>query len=191
MPISDNDLVKSIQQGKTENFVQLYEKYVKKIFDFIFFKVGNKQDAEDLTSDTFLKAFDKIETFDTKKNIQFSSWLYSIARNTTIDFFRQNHTDYPEYTWLEEQSVEIDMLQGIQDRDKLNQILQFLETLGTEKKEIFLLRVWNEMSYDEIAHITGKTANTCKVAFHRTLQTVLQKFGYMGLLILFNIVKTH
>lgn len=184
MPISDNDLVKSIQQGKTENFVQLYEKYVKKIFDFIFFKVGNKQDAEDLTSDTFLKAFDKIKTFDNKKNIQFSSRLYSIARNTTIDFFRQSHTDYPEYTRLEDQSVEIDMLQGIQDRDKLNQILQFLDTLGNEKKEIFLLRVWNEMSYEEIAHIINKTPNTCKVAFHRTLQTVVQKFGYMWLLIL-------
>ena len=189
MPISDHDLVKSIQQGKTENFVELYEKYVKKIFDFIFFKVGNKQYTEDLTSDTFLKAFDKIKTFDTKKNIQFSSWLYSIARNTTIDFFRQNRTDYPEYTWLEDQSVEIDILQWIQDRDKLNQILQFLETLGTEKKEIFLLRVRNEMSYDEIAHITGKTANTCKVSFHRTLQTVLQKYGYVWLLLLFISIK--
>lgn len=189
MLISDNDLVTSIQQGKTENFVELYEKYVKKIFDFIFFKVGNKQDAEDLTSDTFLKAFDKIKTFNPQKNIQFSSRLYSIARNTTIDFFRQNHTDYPEYTRLEDQSVEIDMLQGIQDRDKLHQILQFLDTLGTEKKEIFLLRVWNEMSYDEIAHITGKTANTCKVTFHRTLQTVVQKFGYMGLCILLITIK--
>ncbi len=189
MSISDHDLVKSIQQGKTENFVQIYEKYVKKIFDFIFFKVGNKQDAEDLTSDTFLKTFDKIKTFDNKKNIQFSSWLYSIARNTTIDFFRQNRTDYPEYTRLEDQSVEIDMLQGIQDRDKLNQILQFLDTLGNEKKEIFLLRVWNEMSYDEIAHIIGKTPNTCKVTFHRTLQTVIQKYGYMWLLILFINIK--
>ena len=111
MSISDHDLVKSIQQGKTKNFVQIYEKYVKNIFDFIFFKVGNKQDAEDLTSDTFLKAFDKIKTFDNKKNIQFSSWLYSIARNTTIDFFRQNRTDYPEYTRLEDQSIEIDILQ--------------------------------------------------------------------------------
>jgi len=67
MSISDNDLVKSIQQGKTDNFIQLYEKYVKKIFDFIFFKVGNKQDTEDLTSDTFLKAFDKIKSFNTTK----------------------------------------------------------------------------------------------------------------------------
>lgn len=81
------------------------------------------------------------------------------------------------------------MLQNIQDSDKLNQILQFLDTLGSEKKEIFLLRIWNEMSYDEIAHIIGKTANTCKVSFHRILQTVIQKFGYLGLLILLNIIK--
>jgi DNA-directed RNA polymerase specialized sigma24 family protein len=45
------------------------------------------------------------------------------------------------------------------------------------------------MSYDEIAHITGKTANTCKVTFHRTVQTVVQKFGYMGLFILFISIK--
>lgn len=189
MSISDNQLVESIQQGQTENFVQLYEKYVKKIFDFIFFKVGNKQDAEDLTSDTFLKAFDKIKTFNPNKNFWFSSWLYTIARNTTIDYFRQNKTDYPEYSRLEDQSIEIDIIQWIQDRDKLSQILQFLDTLWTDKKEIFLLRIWNEMSYEEIAHIIKKTPNTCKVSFHRTLQTVIQKFGYMGLLILFINIK--
>jgi len=187
MPIWDIDLIKSIQKGKTENFVQIYEKYVKKIFDFIFYKVWNKQDAEDLTSDTFLKAFDKIESFDSKRNIQFSSWLYSIARNTTIDFFRQNKTNYPEYTRLEDQSMEIDMLQWIQDRDKLNQTLEFLNTLGEDKKEIFILRIRNEMSYDEISQIIDKNANACKVAFHRTLQTVVQKFGYLWLLLLINI----
>lgn len=189
MLISDNNLVKSIQKWNGDNFVQLYEKYVKKIFAFIFYKVGNKQDAEDLTSETFLKAFDKIKTFDNKKNIQFSSWLYSIARNTTIDYFRQNRTDYPEYNRLENQSVEIDIIQWIQDRDKLNHILEFLESLGTEKKEIFILRVRNEMSYEEISHIVGKTANTCKVSFHRTLQNVIQKFGYVWLLILLTGVK--
>ncbi len=183
MQISDNDLVKAIQEGKTDNFIPLYEKYVKKIFDFIFFKVGKKQETEDLTSDTFLKAFEKIHLFDHNKEFWFSSRLYSIARNTTIDYFRQNNIDYPEYTRLQDQSIEIDILQGIQDRDKLNQILQFLETLGKEKKEIFLLRIWNEMSYEEIAQIIGKSANTCKVTFHRTLQTIIQKFGYIGVLL--------
>jgi RNA polymerase sigma factor (sigma-70 family) len=80
---------------------------------------------------------------------------------------------------LEEQSNQIDILQTIQDKDKLNQILNFLDKLGPEKKEIFLLRIWNEMSYEEIAHIIEKNPNTCKVTFHRTLQTVIQKFGYM------------
>jgi len=189
MPVLDIDIVKSIQQGKTENFVQLYEKYVKKIFDFVFYKVGNKQDAEDITSDSFLKAFDNIKRFNTQKDFQFSSRLYSIARNNTVDYFRQNKTSYAEYERLEDQSVEIDMLQGIQDRDKLNQILQFLDDIGEDKKEIFLLRVWNEMSYEEIAQITEKTANTCKVSFHRTLQTVIQKFWYLGLLMLVNMIK--
>ena len=184
MPKSDFDIVKSIQKWDSDSFIFLYEKYSQKIFDFVFYKVGKKQDAEDITSETFLKAFDKIDSFDLTRKSLFSSRLYSIASNLTIDHFRQNKIDYPEYSRLEDQSVENDILQTIQDRDQLNQIFDFLDEIGKDKKEIFILRVWNEMSYEEISQIIGKSANACKVSFHRTLQTVIQRFGYLWLLIL-------
>lgn len=180
---SDLQIVTSIQKGNRDDFVTLYEKYAKKIFDFIFFKTGNKEDSEDLTSEVFLKAFNNIQKFNLEKNYSFSARLYTIAKNQIIDHFRAHHEQY-EYKWLQDISIHEDLLQNIQDRDQIQSVLEFLDTLGETKKQIFILKIRNELSYEEIGHIVNKNPNTCKVDFHRTMQSIIQKFG-IAILLLF------
>lgn len=180
---SDVQIVTKIQKGNAEDFVVLYEKYAKKIFDFIFYKIGNKEETEDLTSEVFLKAFNNIAHFDIQKQTSFSSRLYTIAKNLVIDHFRTRHEQY-EYERLEQQSIQEDLLQNIQDKEILNNVMTFLNTLGESKKQLFILKIWNELSYEEISQILGKTPNACKVEFHRVLQNVIKKFGISIILLL-------
>jgi len=84
---NEKDIIVSCQQGDLEKFSWLYDKYIKKIYDFIYFKTTHKETAEDLTSQTFFKALEKIKTFNSDKGT-FSAWLYQIARNTVIDHYR-------------------------------------------------------------------------------------------------------
>ena len=81
----DNLLVEKIQNGETELFSVLYEKYCHKILSFLFYKCSDMSHAEDLTGEVFLKAFDAIGSFRPQREKAFSSWLYTIATNVFLD----------------------------------------------------------------------------------------------------------
>ena len=85
-------IVQSCQKGSVEDFGRLYDLYIKKIYNFIYYKTHHQETAEDLVSIVFTKALKKINTFDNSGT--FSAWLYRIARNTVIDHYRTKKLDY-------------------------------------------------------------------------------------------------
>ena len=80
-------IIKRAQRGDQEHFGRLYDHYTPQIYRFVFFKVGHQQEAEDLTHEIFLNAWKNIDNF-TYRGHPFSSWLYQIARNRIIDYYR-------------------------------------------------------------------------------------------------------
>lgn len=98
----DNQLVERIQNGETELFSVLYEKYCHKILHFLFYKCSNMSQAEDLAGETFLKAFDSIGSFRPQRENAFSSWLYTIATNAFLDCVKKK-----QVSSLDEQSYMI------------------------------------------------------------------------------------
>jgi len=160
-------LIQKIQRGETEAFSKLYDKYIQKIYNFIYYKTYHQQTAEDLTSVTFTKALEKIASFDYKK-ANFSTWLYSIARYTIIDFYRQEKPNLSlDDVWdlSDKENIEIDT----QNKINLKEIKKYLKNLDVEKREIVFLRVWEGLNYKEIAEIIGKEENNCKMIFSRTM----------------------
>jgi len=156
------------KRKNTENFSQLYDKYVNKIFNFIYYKTHHKETAEDLTSETFIKALTKISGFDENKGA-FSTWLYQIARNTVIDFYRtQKNNLNIDDVW--DLSNEEDIICDLDTKQKLTKVKKYLKGLKSEQREIVILRVWEGMSYKEISEAVGKTEASCKMAFSRTIQ---------------------
>jgi len=156
------------KRENTENFDQLYDKYVKKIFNFIYYKTHHKETAEDLTSDTFMKALTKIHDFDESKGA-FSTWLYQIARNTVIDFYRTKKSNLNiDDIW--DLADGEDILRDLDTAKKLTEVKKYLKTLKVEQREIVILRVWEGMSYKEISEAVGKTEASCKMAFSRTIE---------------------
>lgn len=183
MVLDEERVISRIQQWFEDDFVKLYDFYIQKIYNYIYYKVWNKNDAEDITSETFMKAFDNIKSFDLSKNTKFSSWLYMIASNNVVDHYRKNDKE-KSYDWLEDRWEDTNIVWNLDNRHKLNEVLKFLDSLWEDKKEIFVMRIWDQLSYDEISAITGKTVSNCKVIFSRSLAKVIEKFGVIWVIVL-------
>ncbi len=179
----DSLYVKEVQAGKAEAFGVLYDRYLDKIYRFIYYKTFNKETAEDLTSEVFHKALFKITSFDLDKG-SFSTWLYQIARNRVIDYYRTAKSVVP----LEDV---FDM--GIDERTpetldaiaKLGEVTEYLQTLGAKQREIITLRVWEEKSYREIALIVGGSEDSVKMSYSRSIKELREKCGPTSLALLF------
>ena len=99
MDSKEQKLIKDCLGGDLKKFGGLYELYIDKIYKFIYFKTHHKETAEDLVSQTFFKALENIKGFDPSKG-KFSSWLYRIARNCVIDYYRTKKAKIDIYdTW--------------------------------------------------------------------------------------------
>lgn len=177
-------IVENCQSGQMEQFSLLYDEYVNKIYRFLFYRIQHKETSEDLTSVVFLKALENIKKFDFKKGL-FSVWIYRIARNTAIDHLRTKK----ETVNIEDIfDLSIDELK-IEDRVdlelKIKDVRAYMEKLTPEQKELITMRVWDGLSYREIAGITGKTENSLKTMFSRTMKDLRTDFGPMALIFLF------
>jgi len=173
MAIDELRTIKQCQQGKLEEFGQLYDKYIKKIYDFIYFKTQHQETAKDLTSKTFIKALESIKRFKTEQGY-FSAWLYTIARNTVIDHYRTKKVE-ADVNDIWDLSANDDIEQDLDTKEKLKQVEKYLSQLKTEHRDIIIMRVWHGMSYQEIAQVVGKSEASCKMMFSRTIIKLRQE----------------
>ncbi|MDR0651122.1 MAG: hypothetical protein LBG59_07180 [Candidatus Peribacteria bacterium] len=122
-------LVQQVQQGKYSSFEALYQKYFQRIYSFVMVKSGgNIPLSQDVTSETFLKAFERIAQFSCKETGSFSAWLYKIAYTTFIDMIKvKSHTTSLDERY--EASETIDMVDIYQKKNQTKEIIQFLEQL--------------------------------------------------------------
>jgi RNA polymerase sigma-70 factor (ECF subfamily) len=172
---SDAECVSRCLSGEHDHFGSLYERYIDKIYAFIYYRTSSKETAEDIVSTVFIKALEKLDTFDENK-ASFSTWLYRIARNTLIDHYR-THKQETDISLVEHVAGETSNLsETVEARNKLKEIETYLKTLTEKQQEIVILRVWNELSFKEIAEITGRSEESCKMLFSRTIKKVRLEF---------------
>lgn len=182
----ENEIIAKCRQGDLNEFSKLYDLYVKKIYQFIYFKVHGKETAEDLTSITFMKALEGIQKFNEKK-ASFKTWLYRIARNSVIDHYR---TDRPtgdiEDAWGVSDKSDIERDADMQM--KIESVEKYMKKLKPDQREVVLLRVWGGHSFAEIAEITGKSEAACKMNFKRVITKLRDDFSpFMILLLLIRV----
>lgn len=186
MPVDDAKIVKAFQNGQLDKFDQLYDKYVRKIYRFVYYKTFNREVTEDLVSQAFLKALENIGSFRKIKGT-FQAWLYQIARNTVIDHYRKDRDEIDvDSIWDLESSDEV--FKKIEQRELLEKVFKILNKIDTEKREILMLKIWDELSYKEISEITGKTEASLKMTVSRILKNIRQQ-DYLALIILGLIIK--
>ena len=173
MTLDEEAIIINCQTGNLDDFAKLYDKYIKKIYDFTYYRILHKETTEDLVSKTFFKALSNIDKYQADKG-SFSSWLYKIAKNTIIDYCRtKKETTDIDNVW--DLSSNEDILRDADNKQKLEQVEQYLKKLKKEQREIIMMRVWDGLSYKEIAAITKKSEANCKVIFSRTINTLRQQ----------------
>lgn len=165
------DLALAAKAGNSEAFGRLYEMYIKKIYDFVYYKTLNKEAAEDITSIVFTKAWDRIEQF---KKDSFSAWLYTIARNAVIDFYRREKR-YDDIDDCWDLADKVDFMANIDNNLNVDLIREAMRSLKDRDREILIMRFWLDLSFAEIAERLNKKEGAVKMALGRTLKDLKNK----------------
>lgn len=176
----EKELVRQARKSP-DAFARLYDEYYPKIFGYILRRTANLEAAQDVTSETFLKALGRLWQF-RWRNVSFSSWLYKIATNETNQYFRK--AEYKKSISLEElQEQGFELLSPhdpeselIEAQEKLEQHQEFLEIrkkitkLPAKYQEVVALRFFEKKQINEIAQILGKREGTVKSLLHRAVE---------------------
>ncbi|MFZ0343360.1 MAG: sigma-70 family RNA polymerase sigma factor [Gaiellaceae bacterium] len=168
------ELVARGQQGDREALEELYLIHFDRIYSYLHVSVGNRHDAEDLTTQTFLKMLEKIGSFKWQ-SAPFSAWLFRIAHNLAMDHFRsrrrwQPEEEVPEQPGDEEPSAELRAMQTI-GRESM---LKLIDQLSPEQQQVLTLKFVFNLPNAEVAAILDKTEGAIKSLQHRALVS-LQK----------------
>jgi RNA polymerase sigma-70 factor (ECF subfamily) len=167
-------LVELAHKGDREALESLYLIHFDRIYSYLHMSVGNRHDAEDLTTQTFLKMLEAIGRF-RWRSAPFSAWLFRIAHNLAMDHFRatrrwQPEEEVPEPEGLAESSAEEAALESIGRRS----MLELIENLSMEQQQVLMLKFVFSFSNGEAGTILGKSEGAVKSLQHRALAS-LQK----------------
>ncbi len=175
-------MVREMQQGSGEAFGRLYDFYARRIHDFIYHKTFHRETARDLTQTVFLKVIEGIGRLNPNKG-PFSAWLFAIARNTVVDHYRTRHPSMNiEDVWdlATNQDVELDE----QNRERYEGLHRYLRQLKPEQRELLILRIWQDLSFAEIAELRKCSEGSCKMAFHRLIKQLREEMPLLIVLLL-------
>ncbi len=164
----ETDELKIIKAARQDPrvFGELYQLYVEQVFRYLYSRIGNVHDAEDITAQTFLLAFESFDKF--RQDGHFASWLFTIARNKAMDYFRQQTN--PAFTVeVEDIPVEDDLLYGVIRSEQTASLAGLIRALPEEDLELLRLRFLAEMSFPEIAYILHRNEEAVKKSTYRLL----------------------
>jgi RNA polymerase sigma-70 factor, ECF subfamily len=172
--LQEKFLIYKVRQNKdAEAYGKLYDYYVDRIYRFVYFKINSQEDAEDITSEVFLKAWEYINT--TNKKIEnFNALIYRVARNSVIDYYRNRKINVS--TDDEENLIQIqDKVNVAENVDQVldrTNIEKLLSNLKETYRDVILLRFIEDYSIAEISEITGKSKANVRVLLHRGIQAL-------------------
>jgi len=163
------DLAGDDKEGK-DAFGELYERYITKIYNYIYYRTGNAQDAEDLTAKVFYRAMSHIKNYE-DKGVPFQAWLYRIAHNLVANFHRdQGRRKIIPLDDYIAQSLKSDAPdKQAEANEEQEQLLAAIRRLPPERQELILLKFIEQKSNAEIGDMMGRTEGAVKSLYHRIL----------------------
>lgn len=160
MPLSDDDLIQRVQDGSARDFEIIVRRYHKPLIRFIFhFIGGDKDEAESLAQDVFLRIYTNIQTY--RPQNTFKAYIFTIARNTAINYLKKNRRSRPISHFLDSNSESRYFSTSetpdirLQRKDRLERVSQALIRLSLNQRLALVLKVYMQYSYKQIQEVTG------------------------------------
>jgi RNA polymerase sigma-70 factor (ECF subfamily) len=150
-------------------FGQLYERYVDKIYNYVYYRTGNHHDAEDLTARTFYQALRHVHRYK-DRGLPFSAWLYRIAHNLVANWHRDRSRR--QVIALDELALKAPRPSPegeLELQDEQRALLRHIRHMAQDRQQLLILKFVEQMSNREIAQIMGRTEGAIKSLYHRTL----------------------
>ncbi len=173
--------LESLKKWDKNAFWSLYDASFDRVYRMIYHRTLDTPMTEDIVSQVFMKAFRSIDRFRGKTEGEYFSWILRIAYTTMIDELRWEN----EYDTLEDNDeslgFETHHAHDIDNKTKLEEVLTFMKTLSEREQTILTLRIWDELSYDEIASITWESVDNAKKIVSRSLAKIAANVSYIFL----------
>lgn len=166
----EEEVLASASQGDKDAFGVLYERYVERIYNYVYYRTGNVHDAEDLTARVFYRALNHIKTY-TDRGVPFSAWLYRIAHNLVANWHRDRsrHQEIPlsEAPTLHYKGTAPEAA-AVQTQDQ-EALLRIIRHLPPERQHLLILKFVENLSNAEIGQIMNRSEGAVKSLYHRIL----------------------
>ena len=174
---SEAELIASAKED-SEAFGQLYERYVSRVYNYIYYRTGNHQDAEDLTARAFFRALKHIGRY-RDRGAPFSAYLYRIAHNLVANWYRDTKRrqvlPFDELIAASGRREEPPVV--AEDREVQDRLLQAVRCLPPDRQQLLILKYVEQMSNAEIAQVMKRTEGAVKSLYHRTLISLREEFS--------------
>jgi RNA polymerase sigma-70 factor (ECF subfamily) len=176
----ERELLRRAQRGDADAFAALYRANIQAIFRYIFHRVSDRELAEDLTGDVFMRALRDVNKY-TDRGKPFVAWLYRIAHARVVDHYRKVGRR-PAESDVEAQPIPVDhdMDQALVRRQAAAALRRALADLTAEQQQVVVLRFIEGLRIDEVADIMGKQPNAIKALQHRALRALAGRLERSG-----------
>jgi len=160
-----------------KEFSKIYDQHLNKIYRFVFLRVDSSETAQDLTSETFARAWDKFKLQHLEPKIKnWGAFLYQIARNLVTDFYRERgKIQIISAAYVADPASDLDLEKMAVLSSEMRQVKAALSKLGEEQQEVLIWRYLDGLSTKEIAEILDKPEGTVRVIAHRALEALRQQ----------------
>lgn len=180
--VADSTLVELAIAGDTDAFGELYSRHLDAIYRYIYFRIGDVHDAEDLTEMTFLRAWESLPSYKSQGS-PFTSWLYRIAHNLTVDYYRRNKT-HQSFAQVDREALldqeQAGLMQKLIANEEVQELAKALSRLTEEQQQVIILRFIQGLDHTEVARHLNKTDGACRMLQYRALTALNQILSHQA-----------
>lgn len=174
----DTQLVLRAVQRDQDAFGELYDRHVVRVYRHLYYMVGRQAEAEDLTAQTFLKAWEAIERYQVR-GAPFVSWLLRIAHNLGVSYLRSKRETSQVHEGIVDNKSRRDPEAALEQTVEEEMVREAILRLREEQRQVIILRFIEDLDYREVAEIIGKSVAAIRVIQHRALNAMRKQMKLM------------
>ncbi len=175
---SDQELVKDFLNGDESSFNKIVNKYKQKIYWHARRMTGNHLDADEVVQEVLLVMYNKLKDFQFKSSLY--TWIYKIVSTRSLNHIRKktikNFFSIDDSA-IDVQDVNDDVVRNLEIKEKLRKIDSLLQSLPVKQREVFIMRHYDELSYEEISELTGKSIGGLKANYFHAVKKILEQMN--------------